>query len=582
MSTLEQEQLDACRSPTSMTSKCLISPAEQEERWHHHQHRNHNCSHCGCPSTKKVNNNKGDTDIKRTDDNYTITSRWTSTSAESTGRHTYVIDSTSTGQLTDGHSTNKPSQQTSNAITAKETPGGWHSRRKLNRATANSSTARSTSTTGAKTGTTKEQTEDHQAYTQNKTRWGDHSLLMWGCNRTTNRTNPSRTHREQHRWIWQTEHTWRNEAGDSLHEATAGLHISWHQHTDPRATQEHNPVPLGPARQRQQGSITDCRKRIHRNSDGLGWHLRVNTHFCVLRTLLTLACTNGWIGLTGDVSTAFLHAAAATADLYMYPPKEFYNPQNNIVWKLLKAIYRLRSSPKARQKHLSEVQEKRARGQEREDVKMWGWEDVKVWRWENVKIWRLKDVKMWRRCEGVKMRRCEDLKIKRCENVKMRRCKMRRCEDMKMRRLKDVKMRRWEDVKMRRCKMRKYEDVKWEDVKMFEDVYTRPPLLEEPFAQTLSGKMILIYNDSLFPMNEGIVNVCWYTVPHRGTNLGPLLRIFLKSTPFLMRLSGPQVGMRSSGEASQGDAAWRECPKDPAGGEPNKRPSLISPWMDGH
>ena len=40
---------------------------------------------------------------------------------------------------------------------------------------------------------------------------------------------------------------------------------------------------------------------------------------------------------------------------------------------------------------------------------------------------------------------------------------------------------------------------------MFEDVYTRPPLLEEPFAQTLSGKMILIYNDSLFPMNEGIV-----------------------------------------------------------------------------
>ena len=117
---------------------------------------------------------------------------------------------------------------------------------------------------------------------------------------------------------------------------------------------------------------------------------------------------------------------------------------------------------------------------------------------------RCENVRM-RRCEGVKMRRCEDLKIKRCENVKMRRCKMRRCEGVKVRRLKDVKMRRWEDVKMRRCKMRKYEDVKWEDVKMFEDVYTRPPLLEEPFAQTLSGKMILIYNDSLFPMNEGIV-----------------------------------------------------------------------------
>ena len=77
--------------------------------------------------------------------------------------------------------------------------------------------------------------------------------------------------------------------------------------------------------------------------------------FCVLRTLLTLACNNGWIGITGDISTTFLHAAAATADLYMYPPKEFYNPEDNIVWKLLKAIYGLRSSPKAWQKHLSEV-----------------------------------------------------------------------------------------------------------------------------------------------------------------------------------------------------------------------------------
>ena len=77
--------------------------------------------------------------------------------------------------------------------------------------------------------------------------------------------------------------------------------------------------------------------------------------FCVLRTPLTLACNNGWIGLTGDISTAFLHAAAATADLYMYPPKEFYNPEDNIAWKLLTAIYHLRSSSKALQKHLAEV-----------------------------------------------------------------------------------------------------------------------------------------------------------------------------------------------------------------------------------
>ena len=56
-------------------------------------------------------------------------------------------------------------------------------------------------------------------------------------------------------------------------------------------------------------------------------------------------------------------------------------------------------------------------------------------------------------------------------------------------------MRRWADVKMRRCedeKMWRWEDVKWEDVKMWrcedEKMRYRPPLLEEPCAQTLSGK----------------------------------------------------------------------------------------------
>ena len=52
-----------------------------------------------------------------------------------------------------------------------------------------------------------------------------------------------------------------------------------------------------------------------------------------MRTLLTLACTNGWIGLTGDIATAFLHAAAATADLYMHPPKEFVQKHGRNIYQ---------------------------------------------------------------------------------------------------------------------------------------------------------------------------------------------------------------------------------------------------------
>ena len=88
-----------------------------------------------------------------------------------------------------------------------------------------------------------------------------------------------------------------------------------------------------------------------------------------------------------------------------------------------------------------------------EDEKAW----EKVWRWEGVKT---------RRCErGCERSRCEEEQMWRWEDVKMR-----RCEDEQMWRWEGVR----EDVKMRRC----------EDEKM----RYRPPLLEEPCAQTLSGK----------------------------------------------------------------------------------------------
>ena len=95
---------------------------------------------------------------------------------------------------------------------------------------------------------------------------------------------------------------------------------------------------------------------------------------------------------------------------------------------------------------------------------MWRWEDEQMCRWEDVKMWRWEDVKMWG-CEDVRMWGCEGEKI-----------------------YEDVRMWKWEDVKMWGCEdeqMWRFEDVLWrcEAVKMFD----RPPLLEEPFAQTLSG-----------------------------------------------------------------------------------------------
>ena len=109
-------------------------------------------------------------------------------------------------------------------------------------------------------------------------------------------------------------------------------------------------------------------------------------------------------------------------------------------------------------------------------------EDERMWRWEG-DVWRCEDEKMWRwegdvcGCEHGKMWRWED-DVCSCEDGKRWRWED---EDVKM---IIWEMWRWEDVKMRRCR---YEDEKmWrcED----EKIIYRPPLLEEPFAQTLSGK----------------------------------------------------------------------------------------------
>ena len=70
--------------------------------------------------------------------------------------------------------------------------------------------------------------------------------------------------------------------------------------------------------------------------------------FCTLRTLLTLALGKGWSTRLGDISAAFLHAAAAKEDIIMRPPNN-----RHILWKINKALYGLRSSPKAWQDHLA-------------------------------------------------------------------------------------------------------------------------------------------------------------------------------------------------------------------------------------
>ncbi len=71
-----------------------------------------------------------------------------------------------------------------------------------------------------------------------------------------------------------------------------------------------------------------------------------------LMTLISIAVAKDWTMSTGDVSTAFLHADL-TEEVYVRPFAELAKPGH--VWKLLKALYGLRSAPKHWADHFADV-----------------------------------------------------------------------------------------------------------------------------------------------------------------------------------------------------------------------------------
>ena len=75
-----------------------------------------------------------------------------------------------------------------------------------------------------------------------------------------------------------------------------------------------------------------------------------------VRTSLTLALNNDWHIQTADVSTAFLHAPLTSqTEMYIIPPQGYGQPDE--LWKLNKAMYGLKTSPRDWQMYFGEQME---------------------------------------------------------------------------------------------------------------------------------------------------------------------------------------------------------------------------------
>ena len=69
-----------------------------------------------------------------------------------------------------------------------------------------------------------------------------------------------------------------------------------------------------------------------------------------LRLLLEYSILHNWQVTSCDVSSAILNTPITT-EIYMVPPREFIQ-DTNIIWRLNKALYGLRTAPKLWQQHL--------------------------------------------------------------------------------------------------------------------------------------------------------------------------------------------------------------------------------------
>ena len=136
--------------------------------------------------------------------------------------------------------------------------------------------------------------------------------------RSRNREDPSRTVGHQHRRFGQEQTTeGMKQEIRSMKAQQVYTEVSYNTLT----SEQRNKIIKSRWSFRQKGDIVRARIVAKEYTEEVKDNVYASTPiFCVLRLLLTMSLVNKWKVKAGDISTAFLHAKAATDDLFMFPP----------------------------------------------------------------------------------------------------------------------------------------------------------------------------------------------------------------------------------------------------------------------
>ena len=176
-----------------------------------------------------------------------------------------------------------------------------------------------------------------------------HERRSWRASSCHTTTAPNNT---RQRRIWWGEATERNEQGNGTNEEAWCLRRSVYRERRPRDPTQRNWQQMGTQEQdTYRSKVQNCSKGLQGRSWGLGRHLRKHTTFC--HPTSPTHSGNGKIVEDPSRWRVYSISTCTSASTFGHQRSTIWRLEGTTLWRLKKAMYGLRSSPKAWQDYFA-------------------------------------------------------------------------------------------------------------------------------------------------------------------------------------------------------------------------------------
>ena len=177
---------------------------------------------------------------------------------------------------------------------------------------------------------------------------------MWRSHGSKDRGKATRAHHRRSSRFWPRESEERNDQGNDINDQSRSLWGDHHQSSHTWGTRQHHRFQMG-SRQRRRSQVLHRRTWLLREHQGWRRHLCINTFVCNPASLPGHRFGHELDDQSWRHQHCFSSCCCGISNRHLTTTTEGVLSPGNILWRLKKAIYGLRSSPKAWQDHLANI-----------------------------------------------------------------------------------------------------------------------------------------------------------------------------------------------------------------------------------